>query len=337
MGWPVDARLYQFQDDNPPGYDAAWGNEIQDQIIGLRGGGLTVKKIKVDNQGGQAATYGTGEIAFVTGGALRVDGATGDEFPALRTEAVPVDGFKLLWEANCDGAYARLYSRLTPQGLVATTNAAWNPNDSKWYRDTAADSSLVVLSTLDSPYFNCYAYLSGSSDGWLTAAWTDYGGWTRVSSTPTWAVQGNLYASGDAVIVGKASLSATRSSGTVGAGQSLTIGEAYKDTLPIAWGSFRCNGSGSITFTRGVNISSCSRTGTGEFTVTLVNGASNAAVVNVQFGGDNATSSASAYRAIVTPRVITNTFKIQIISGDAGAASDGLDSTVQIHFTVYGG
>ena len=79
------------------------------------------------------------------------------------------------------------------------------------------------------------------------------------------------------ISVGKASATTARSSTTMGAGQSVSAGDIYKDTAPLAWGLVRVDttAGNAITLRRGANVASVTRNGVGDYTVTLQSGAAN--------------------------------------------------------------
>ena len=153
------------------------------------------------------------------------------------------------------------------------------------------------------------------------------------------AASGEVYASGNinsalavtglgGVVTGTvfdASSGSTRSSGTAGAGQALTLGRIYKDTAPIAWGRISFFGGG-VTFVWGVNIASVVyAAAVGVATVTLTNGP-----VNYLAPQGNVLS-ATAHQVTFEMIGVTQ-FKIHLFNA-AGVAIE--DSSVA--FVVYGG
>jgi len=116
----------------------------------------------------------------------------------------------------------------------------------------------------------------------------------------------------------------TLSSGTAGAGQGLTIGRAYKDSLCAAWAVVDNNGA-AASLTRGVNISSVARNGQGDVSVTLVNGVANQ-ICAVANGFDNAEVTCTIN---VTS---TSTTVVRVITRSGGATVDA-----KFMLAVYGG
>lgn len=89
------------------------------------------------------------------------------------------------------------------------------------------------------------------------------------------AGSGDVLASAGFCIGNRLQADNTRSSATAGAGQSITIGQIWKDTAPVAWCWIETIAGPSVQLGRGANISSIAYTALGRYTVTLVNGAAN--------------------------------------------------------------
>jgi len=86
---------------------------------------------------------------------------------------------------------------------------------------------------------------------------------------------GNVKAEGSHAGDGYLQASGTRSSATAGSGQSLTVGQVFKDSALVAWARVTLNGTPACVLDRGVNIASVTRNSVGNYTVTLVNGTAN--------------------------------------------------------------
>lgn len=86
---------------------------------------------------------------------------------------------------------------------------------------------------------------------------------------------GNVTSANDLIATaGKLGLGGTKSSATPGAGQALTIGSAYKDSLIVGFAKVQVAG-GAASLVWGINIASVTWNATGQTTVVLTNGPAN--------------------------------------------------------------
>lgn len=88
-------------------------------------------------------------------------------------------------------------------------------------------------------------------------------------------VAGSVKSTGGYCIGNRLQADNTRSSATVGAGQSLTVGQAWKDTLSVGWCWIEMIAGPNCQLGRGVNIATLTYTALGRYTVTLTNGPTN--------------------------------------------------------------
>jgi len=149
---------------------------------------------------------------------------------------------------------------------------------------------------------------------------------------------GEIYAS--AGIFGNTTITATtksvvntaRSSVTTGSGQSLALGETYKDTACFAWGKVTVNGGApSISFVRGVNVASVSRAGAGRYDITLQTAAPNVLIpiVTPLIDGSGAGGLIMTVDSPLGTAPTTSTFRVRChdvtgaLSDPPGAGTDG--------------
>lgn len=281
MAWPF-GRLLDFIDDNPPAVDSEFLNEgLQDIWKDLFfPAAFTLRSIKaliVDGTGyAVAAALASGVVAKISGGALQVEGV-GDA-AALLTDTVPAVGdFKELWKINSGEDYfIRIFS--AGSGLVITTNAGWSGTE--WVYDDATQDALTWRFLQTGTLFSALYYTA--ADGWDDIDWLPK--ITVAASTGNTAVDGDF--TGDLITatlgviatagniissIGYLQAGETVSSGTAGAGQGVIVGRVYEDTTCVAWAKVASTG----TLTRGANISSTTKSGTGDYLVNLVNGVAN--------------------------------------------------------------
>lgn len=130
-------------------------------------------------------------------------------------------------------------------------------------------------------------------------------------------VAGDVKSTGGYCIGNRLQADNTRSSATAGAGQSLTIGQAWKDTLPVGWIWIEMIAGPSCQLGRGVNIAAAvTYNAAGSYTVTLTNGPANK-LLGVATVFDNAASVAQFKLTGHT----TTSFEINVYDM-AGVATD---------------
>lgn len=93
MAWPVTSRFQDFV-DGTTNVVAAFLHAVQDAIVGVYGGGKTLKSVQVDGTGDAAATASPGDVVasgnVVAGGALSAPQASiGSQGIALGIGATP--------------------------------------------------------------------------------------------------------------------------------------------------------------------------------------------------------------------------------------------------------
>lgn len=149
-------------------------------------------------------------------------------------------------------AHVRFY-RAASGALYITGNAYWDSAGALWTADAAGVISWALVMTTGGVFVD-----------------------TMPAGSAPWAAfnYGTL-------TIGQGLVSNARSSGTVGAGQSVAAGTLYKDTTNFAWGKFRITAGPAITFDRGANVASVAYTGLGIYTVTLQTAVTNLMCIDV--------------------------------------------------------
>lgn len=143
------------------------------------------------------------------------------------------------------------------------------------------------------------------------------------------AAAGNITAT-----AGKMTVGLTKSSATAGAGQAIAVGELYKDSVPIAWGSFHLS-AGVLTMYRGLNILSFSRSQAGVYIININNGPAN---YLVPFAGSNDNGIGPV---IVASACAVSTTQVQVNQvalglGGAGACTIAL-TDANFEVVMFGG
>lgn len=253
-GWPVSARYQNFV-DGATAIVAAFEHAIQDAIIGIYGGTLSLKQLLVDAVGAATPAFPSGVIALITGGAIQLDGATGDSNPAIKTAVLPAL-YKALWQfalLNVSPVLnGHFYSDGGNAGPMFTVNASWNATTSKWDYDNAPSALALRVRFGTSNNFFAIDYYNGA-DHFADAAW--------VSLV---AVDASKYF---------LRVLTTISGTTLGAAQNVPLGAIFKDTVIIAAG--RIDGTNLV---RSFGVSAYSRLSAGTYQITLQTPAPNFAL-----------------------------------------------------------
>ncbi len=205
---------------------------------------------------------------FQSNNSVLLYGLSGDTAAAATFGATPTHrklGPQFLYVA---GKWVRFYASTDNAGLEITLNAVWG--GTIWAYDTTSPASRLLLS----PTTCKLQYYAGAS-GWADGDWIDET--TFSLATGAIGLIGDVSSSGGDLkaLAGKLVAGATRSSATAGAGQSVAVGTAYADTLPLAWASVSAAGS----LLRGANIFSASKSATGTYSVVLNNGTTGSGIL----------------------------------------------------------
>lgn len=268
MAWRLSR--YQTFIPNVTTITAAFLNAVQDAIVDIFNGNFSLKNLLIDGTGDVAASYLAGVVAKIAGGALQVEGASGDTGQSLSMETSPTNR-KHIARFKCSGGagggpiYAHLYAEGTSGGFTIVVNANWNGTN--WVYDDS--STVIAFGVRFSIGGNLLQFLFSNGSNTFSDA-------TFQSRGTSAAVSAALVTFNDAVtVVGNltgAILKATSniSSATAGAGQGVPIGSIYRDTTPVAWGRLHVSG-GAVSLVRGANISAVSYVVAGHYTVTLQN------------------------------------------------------------------
>lgn len=240
-------------------------NPIQDEVIALYAGTKSLVSLLIDGAGDNASAVAAGFASILKG--IIVPGGT-DADVALDVQAAPTTWRVIVKAKAGTSTYARL--GVTTTGAILTINANYDVANSRWQRDASGYAMALYLDTSSGgPQLLWY-------DASSTSNWTSWSMGFRQTLT---LAAGNLVAAVGNLIAtaGYAELGATISSGTVGAGQALTLGRAYKDTLPVA-SAYVTNNGAAAALAWGFNIASVNRSLAGYVEVVLTNAPTNIVV-----------------------------------------------------------
>lgn len=299
MAWPINAR-YQTFVANVTTITAAFLNDIQDRIYHLIGGTRSILKAGIDGVGNQ-------DSSAVPTGTLQIEGKSAEATPSLKfSDTVTA------YNVRIEGTGASVKSRMvqTTTGWELWTNCYYVAGGGdNWARDTAgtAATRVVMLSGTMSVY-----YYDTPPATWATAAWA-----TRQSLGTT--ITGDVTAAQDVnALAGKVSAGETIASATVGAGQTVGLGDIYKDTTIRAWGVVTYTGATTIQLVKGAGVQSITRNAAGTITVLLTTATPTSLAPAVTFVG------ASLYHVyLVAANLGTTSFQV-IIDAGAGAADPAI-------------
>lgn len=186
MGLPATREQDFSAPPGGPAVDVATLNKLQDLWVAFVTGtstlfasGLSLKQLFVDGVGNQALSLAAGVVARITGGALQLDGASGDDKPAWQVEATPTDrklvSRRYLLTSNGHRVYARTYADVNGYS-IESINAYWDVGSTKWIPD---DPALEAQRTR----FNWTSYTvehHAAAANWVESAWS-----TNVRLGPT--------------------------------------------------------------------------------------------------------------------------------------------------------
>ena len=198
MAYPLDAN-YEVRTSGVTTIKKTWGDATDLSFQWIFQGLKSLKKFVVDGTGAAATTYLTGTLAKIIGGALQLEGATGDQFPLLRTVRVPT-AFAVLWELTGTARKLRFY-QMSTGGLLVTVNAQWEtPNTGKWTTDNG-DTAVAYLFEFD--HLRIYTHATGN---WTDTALANWSLLTELNTVTGGvnAAQGSLLAGNGALTVGLA-------------------------------------------------------------------------------------------------------------------------------------
>lgn len=170
MAWPL-TPLTTYVANSTPVIKAADLNSIQTAINNIFGGSLSLKQMLLDGTGAATTSLTAGIVAQITGGALQLDGASGDTNAELVSSQVPSNR-KLLWKISNSYCNTYVYAPLQDNiskigGLEIVTNASWN--GSQWVRDTATQAAAKLVVNRNGFYLYVY---TGSTSPFADNAWT---------------------------------------------------------------------------------------------------------------------------------------------------------------------
>lgn len=177
MGLPA-TRNTTYLSNSLPKVKAADLNAIQDAIIALVTGtsttfatGLSFAKLLVDATGGAAVSLAAGVIAKVTGGALQLEGASGDTNSDGVSTTVPT-ARKLWWTWTLNANIkARLYYATSAGAYEVVLNAVWG--GATWScDDSTKDAVRFRLQSAAASGDMAIHYHAGTAGTWADGAWT---------------------------------------------------------------------------------------------------------------------------------------------------------------------